>query len=184
MLPSSRHAVLGWWDDIDKQVCCPISAGPNPSLLYLLFSSTLWCIYIAVVIMEDHTYASTSSLDVPSSSNSLPPVESSSTSTSNSSNSYSCVQCDYATTRKDKLRRHMKTKHDFALPLENKGTTQCQHPDCSDTFYHKSKMFLHMTEAHGCELNKESHQFNSYEEFMQWKQKMEADGLIGINSEC
>ena len=86
--------------------------------------------------------------------------------------------CDYVAKRKDNLRQHMKVKHEVVLPLEIKVRTPCQFPDCTASFPHKSKMFAHMSEVHGCLLTKESHQFATYHDFSEWKQNVEADNHV------
>ena len=73
----------------------------------------------------------------------------------------------------------MKTKHGIDLPVTQHHTQiPCQFPDCTSLFKHKSKMFAHMTEVHGCVLSKEFHEFDTYHEFTEWKQRVEVENHL------
>ncbi|XP_014679533.1 PREDICTED: uncharacterized protein LOC106819405 [Priapulus caudatus] len=56
--------------------------------------------------------------------------------------------------------------------------TKCIHPSCKEMFYHKTKMLQHLEEEHGVGCEKSAHNFKTFAEFLEWKEKEEITNFV------
>ncbi|XP_064632844.1 uncharacterized protein LOC135491114 [Lineus longissimus] len=56
--------------------------------------------------------------------------------------------------------------------------TECIHPSCKEMFYHKTKMLQHLEEEHGVRCEKSAHNFKTFCEFLEWKEKEEITNFV------
>ena len=82
---------------------------------------------------------------------------------------FQCDICEEFCSRKDSLKRHYLLVHKQEMADEKSSNTKCFYPDCSLTFHHKTKLFEHMEKEHGANIESESHHFQSFKDFLVWK---------------
>ena len=89
---------------------------------------------------------------------------------------YSCPECSCTYTRKNKLKRHLLDKHDTLM--EDNFKNNCLFPGCEESFYTKLQLIEHTKKEHGIKYEEKHFDFNSIEDFLQWKEKEEVQNLV------
>ena len=92
---------------------------------------------------------------------------------------YKCDECGRPYVTKAALKKHLQLVHgkEMDSPLQ-KATSKCIHPGCEKVFYHRQKMIDHLRETHGVNCVQEDLVFNSWEEFLMWKEKEEDANFV------
>ncbi|KAK3880456.1 hypothetical protein Pcinc_015058 [Petrolisthes cinctipes] len=89
----------------------------------------------------------------------------------------SCNICDKAFTAVQSMMRHKRAIHGVSSLSTRHRNVTCQ--ECMQSFVSLSKLREHLFQVHGTEVKKVYHEFSSAREFMEWKNRLEAD--IGVN---
>ena len=89
-----------------------------------------------------------------------------------------CEKCNVTFTEKKNLKRDSLSKHGTKFEAENR--TKYNFPNCLRSFYHVKSLLEHLEGGHGVETQTTTLQFNSEEEFNQWKEEEESKTLFTI----
>jgi len=96
---------------------------------------------------------------------------------------YNCNKCVKKVKRQDNFKRHYFNAHGLIYRSKN-VTTNCRnvciYPECSNTYYHKSKMLHHLEKDHKIDVKSEKKTFNSFESFMEWKAEEENKNFVSF----
>ena len=93
--------------------------------------------------------------------------------------SFTCNICDGKFSRKDNLKRHMRThetlfKDDRCIDVR----TMCNFPGCTESFLRKVDFVKYLTDRRKIACSVESYTFASELEFQNWKEKEEVENLV------
>ena len=88
-----------------------------------------------------------------------------------------CEECNVTFTEKKNLKRHALSKHGIMFETE-KNRTKCNFPNCLRSFYHVKSFLEHLEVDHGVDTQTTTLQFNSEEEFNQWKEDEESKNFV------
>ncbi|XP_057292978.1 uncharacterized protein LOC130621667 isoform X2 [Hydractinia symbiolongicarpus] len=92
---------------------------------------------------------------------------------------YKCDECAKPYVTKAALKKHLQLVHNKEMEGQvQKATSKCIHPGCEKIFYHRQKMIDHLREAHGVKCVQEDLVFNSWDEFLLWKEKEEDANFV------
>lgn len=92
---------------------------------------------------------------------------------------FKCDECARPYVTKGALKKHLQLIHNKELDISlQKATSKCIHPGCEKIFYHRQKMIDHLKEAHDVSCVQEDLVFNTWEEFLLWKEKEEDANFV------
>ena len=85
---------------------------------------------------------------------------------------FHCPMCTCSYTKRPKLRYHLNKFHGLLLS-NNHFSQSCNFPGCEEKFFKKNLMIVHQKNAHNIEFDERTFQFQSLEEFYNWKEHEE-----------
>lgn len=94
---------------------------------------------------------------------------------------YHCDQCTSKIKRKDNFKRHYMKVHKLVykdVQVIGNRKNRCIFPGCTKVFYHKTKMVEHLKEKHKIVVNTVTKNFNSMDEFYEWKETEESNNFV------
>ncbi|XP_072024450.1 uncharacterized protein [Amphiura filiformis] len=90
-----------------------------------------------------------------------------------------CTVCHVSFTRKTTLRRHMAKAHKHVIPPDRPHVLhKCLHADCTEQFKHITAMLEHLKDKHGDTIDETQYEFNSMDDFKQWKEMEETQNYV------
>jgi len=96
-----------------------------------------------------------------------------------------CGKCHNTFQNKVAFSRHHKVQcTEEGYTLKTNKHTQCIHPGCTLTFYHRTAMIDHLIKDHAMAFKISNLSFTSMAEFIAWKSQVEAETWTCFTSPC
>ena len=91
-----------------------------------------------------------------------------------------CQTCGMEFSRKDNMKRHSIKIHEIEVKDDKSIDKRsfCNFPPCSASFYKKSELFEHLKLKHQISIKEDFKEFESENEFKQWKEREELQSHI------